>query len=165
MHHVPRLQRAARSILGRDDLAADAVQEALITAHEIREPPRNLEAWLLRTVTHRSLAARRAHARRLRHERSASELLAQSVTHLDPERELVRKELATEIATALHALPGEQREAFLLREMYGLDYDQISSAQRVPIGTVRSRLSRARRGLRARLGRLASPALQRAGAA
>jgi RNA polymerase sigma-70 factor (ECF subfamily) len=145
--------RIAVRILGRPDLAADAVQEALISVHAIPEAPRNLEAWLLRAVTLRSIAARRAQLRRLRNEAAAADGAARSAVPLDPEHELLRKELAARITAALRVLPAEQREAFLLREFHGFDYEQISSTQRVPVGTVRSRLSRARRSLRDRLGR------------
>jgi RNA polymerase sigma-70 factor (ECF subfamily) len=154
MHHVPMMSRIARRILKREDLAADAVQEALIKIHEIRTVAGNVEAWLLRAVTYRSLAARRAQLRRLRNESSAAQALAGRVAGIDPERELIRKELADRITTALRSLPPEQRVAFLLREIHGLDYLQISSAQHVPIGTVRSRLCRARQGLREQLHRL-----------
>lgn len=150
--YMPKMRQVARRILGREDLAADAVQEALISFHQIAVLPQNEEAWLLRTVTHRSLATRRAHLRRLRNEGRAAQETAGRIVYPDPERELVRRELAQRIAAALRTLPAAQREAFLLREIHGLDYEEISGAQEVPIGTVRSRLNRARRELRSRLG-------------
>jgi len=52
---------------------------------------------------------------------------------------------------ALAALGDDQREAVVLREFHGLSYDEIAEAQGVPVGTVRSRLARAREALRARL--------------
>jgi RNA polymerase sigma-70 factor (ECF subfamily) len=146
--HFPKMMRLAGHILGREDLAADAVQESLITLSALPELPQNLEAWLLRTVTHRSLASLRAHLRRVRNEQKAAELQAGSTASLDPERQLCHKELGEQIGRALLALPLEQRGAFLLREIEGLDYERISTAQGVPIGTVRSRLNRARRSLR-----------------
>jgi RNA polymerase sigma-70 factor (ECF subfamily) len=151
MTHVPKMRRVARGILGREDLAADAVQEALISFFELTRPPGNPEAWLVRTVVHRSLSARRAHLRRLRNEQRAVETLEVAAAFSDPERELRRRELSDQIAAALDLLSGEQRQAFLLKEFCGHDYRRISGIQRVPIGTVRSRLNRAREALRKHL--------------
>ena len=144
---VPKMSRVAHRILGREDLAADAVQEALITFHFLEEAPVDLERWLLRTVTHRSLAARRAEVRRARNEHTAGCVLADHTPNPDPECELCRKEMARAIRRALTRLPDEQKTAFLLRELQGLDYEKIALAQGVPIGTVRSRLNRARKAL------------------
>jgi len=52
------------------------------------------------------------------------------------------------VKEAVGALPDDQREALLLREFHGLSYDEIALVQGVPIGTVRSRISRAREALR-----------------
>ena len=128
--HVSRMRRVACRILGREDLADDAVQEALITAHEVRElPSEHLEAWLLRTVTHRSLAARRAHLRRKRNEQTAAETLATRAPSLDPERRLHIKQLGEQIVRAVGSLPIEQRQARWPRD----------SAQVWPCSTLMSR--------------------------
>jgi RNA polymerase sigma-70 factor (ECF subfamily) len=68
-----------------------------------------------------------------------------------PERELAIKQLGDQICNALRSIPTEQRRAFLLREVQGLSYEQISDLEGVPVGTVRSRLNRARSGLRDQL--------------
>ena len=164
--HIPTMRRVAFRILGREDLADDAVQEALITAHGVQElPTEHLEAWLVRTVTHRSLAARRAHLRRKRNERVAGEALARTTPGLDPERELWIKQLGSEIDRALGTLPSEQRQAFELCEVCGMEYSRIADLQQVPIGTVRSRLNRARQALRKQLQQVPVPVTHRVGAA
>ena len=152
VQHIPRMQRVARRILGRDDLAHDAVQEALITAHLIDElPVEHLEAWLVRTVANRSLVERRAHLRRKRNEAAAADWIGGEMRISDPERELRTKQLGSQIVEALRALPPCQLGAFLAREVDGSSYEQIAEVQRVPVGTVRSRLNRARRALREQL--------------
>jgi RNA polymerase sigma-70 factor, ECF subfamily len=62
-----------------------------------------------------------------------------------------RRELALAIESALRDLSPELRAAFLLREYHGLEYSEIARALSIDIGTVKSRLSRARAGLRERL--------------
>ncbi len=71
--HVSRLVRTARRILGSDDLARDAVQEALITLWRLGPALGDTYGWLHHVVIHRSLHARRTRARRERHERCGLE--------------------------------------------------------------------------------------------
>jgi RNA polymerase sigma-70 factor (ECF subfamily) len=64
---------------------------------------------------------------------------------------LGRRELAARLTTALLALPFDQRSALVLREMDGLSYEEIAFSQGVAVGTVKSRLARARELLREEL--------------
>jgi len=64
---------------------------------------------------------------------------------------LGRRELAARLTTALLALPFDQRSALVLREMDGLSYEEIAFSQGVAVGTVKSRLARARELLREQL--------------
>ena len=64
-----------------------------------------------------------------------------------PESEYLSKELAECVARSLHTLPEELREAITLRELEGLSYDEIATAMKCPIGTVRSRIFRAREAI------------------
>jgi RNA polymerase sigma-70 factor (ECF subfamily) len=64
------------------------------------------------------------------------------------------------IAGALAGLPREQRDALLLVAWAGLSYDEAAKSTGVPIGTVQSRISRARNRLRAKLGDAESPAAE-----
>lgn len=66
-----------------------------------------------------------------------------------------RRELAAAIEAALRDLSPELRAAFLLREYHGLAYTEIAEALQIDLGTVKSRLARARDGLRARLAEVA----------
>jgi len=68
-----------------------------------------------------------------------------------PDRLLSRKELAERIRTALEALPFDQKTALVLREVDGLSYEEIGFSLGVAVGTVKSRLARAREAVRAQL--------------
>ena len=68
-----------------------------------------------------------------------------------PEHELLREEIARTVSEVVAALPEELRQAITLREMEGLSYDEISETMDCPIGTVRSRIFRAREAIDLRL--------------
>jgi RNA polymerase sigma-70 factor (ECF subfamily) len=68
-----------------------------------------------------------------------------------PDRVLNRKELAEQIRSALDSLPFDQRTALVLREIDGLSYEEIGFSLGIAVGTVKSRLARAREALRAQL--------------
>jgi RNA polymerase sigma-70 factor (ECF subfamily) len=68
-----------------------------------------------------------------------------------PDRVLSRKELAARIRTALDGLPFDQKTAIVLREIDGLSYEEIGYSLGVAVGTVKSRLARAREAVRAQL--------------
>jgi RNA polymerase sigma-70 factor (ECF subfamily) len=68
-----------------------------------------------------------------------------------PDRVLSQKELARRLWEALEALPFEQRTVIVLREVDGFSYEEIAFSLGVAVSTVRSRLTRAREALRARL--------------
>jgi DNA-directed RNA polymerase specialized sigma24 family protein len=101
--HRSLLHGAAMRVLGCDDAARDAVQEALI-AFWLHRPLVGREgAWLVRTVVHRSLHARRTERRRQRWEREAGSACADTCTR-DGLRELERRETHALLAQALGAL-------------------------------------------------------------
>jgi RNA polymerase sigma-70 factor (ECF subfamily) len=86
-------------------------------------------------------------ARNLRH---AWERERKRVVEIDPSFPAGhrRNEASMSVRQAVDALPEDQREALILREFHGFDYESIARLQNVPVGTVRSRLSRARETLR-----------------
>jgi RNA polymerase sigma-70 factor (ECF subfamily) len=137
------LRARARRILGDDDAAADAVQEALIALWREKCRPAHLRGWLVRTVVHRSLHARRSRRRRSRWEAGAGSE-ASLCTLCDPERELEAAEFWACLDRIIAGLPSDFREVLRLRDVEGLEYQEISQRLEVPIGTVRSRLHRAR---------------------
>jgi RNA polymerase sigma-70 factor (ECF subfamily) len=74
-----------------------------------------------------------------------------------PERELLRDEIAGHVQAALDDLPEELRTAVVLREFEGMSYEEIAAAMDCPIGTVRSRIFRAREAIDKRLRPLLNP--------
>jgi RNA polymerase sigma-70 factor (ECF subfamily) len=149
--HLPALVSRARSVLHCEHHAWDAVQETLLALWRESALPPHLRPWLLRTVTYRSLQLRRCCARR-RHREEAACRPEQGGE--DPARILDRRELLALFETACARLPDDLREVIVLREVEQLDYQAIARRMRIPVGTVRSRLSRSRTALRGLLGDL-----------
>lgn len=79
------------------------------------------------------------------------ELNAQAADAETPEAVLASKEIAEALNAAVEALPVELRQAITLREIEGLSYEEIAQALECPIGTVRSRIFRAREAISARI--------------
>ena len=82
---------------------------------------------------------------------SERELNSNAVDHETPEAVLASKEIAEAVNAAMDALPEELRMAISLREMDGLSYEEIALALDCPIGTVRSRIFRAREAISGRI--------------
>ena len=142
---IPTLRRYARS-LSRDhhdaeDLVQDSVQAAL--SHLGAWRGANMRGWLLTIMTnlHRG-RHRRASSRPRLVELTEAESIAQPVPVSDP---LMRDRLET----AIDLLPPEQRVVLMLVVVEGLTYAEVATTMGVPLGTVMSRLSRARRAVAA----------------
>ena len=84
--------------------------------------------------------------------RRDNELTAEST----PESELAAREIAAAVNAAMEALPEDLRQAVTLREIEGMSYEEIAEAMDCPIGTVRSRIFRAREAISARVKPLLS---------
>jgi len=149
--HLAALHRLARSIVLRDDLACDVVQETLLTLWMRPEPPPDLRGWLVRTVVHKCLHALRREDRRGRHEERAGLERGDTCPLCAPPETLEEDELRARLDAAIAELPPELRRTFLLRVEDGLAYQAIADTLSIPIGTVRSRLKRARQSLAAQL--------------
>ena len=154
-HHLARwLTRSAAD-------AEDALQEAVLRAFRFfdRQRPTNPRAWLLRIVRNccydlREQRDREPSTASIDDETLAAETSAEVLGFPaeNPEARLLRMADGQALEAALRDLPAEFREVFLLREVEGLSYKEIADVASVPIGTVMSRLSRARAQLRASLG-------------
>lgn len=144
--HLSGAVRAATRLLGSEDLGWDAIQEALLSLWDTSERPANLAAWLTRTARHRALHLQRTLARSRRRELVAAGGRAEECGP-DPSQGCERCELLGKFEEALAGLPAEQREAFRLCELEELDYQEAARLVGVPVGTIRSRLHRARAAL------------------
>jgi RNA polymerase sigma-70 factor (ECF subfamily) len=127
-----------------DSHVADLVQDVLvrIVQHIARfDPagPARLSTWLLTIATRVVLNDRR---------RVLPDVVLEPSALVDPATAAAEVELGAAIAKAVVALPEPQRIAFVLREYHDLDYAEIAAALDVDVGTIKSRLSRARTAVR-----------------
>lgn len=155
---VPHLQDAlifARGLTGNRDDAEDVVQEACLRAYAAtgRSTVLHPRAWLLAIVRNTAftwMAKNRPKAVLVLDDEAEIDRLAETAdaatdtSVLTPEAELIRKAEAAAVQRAVDALPAPLREVLVLREFNDLRYRDIADLLSVPIGTVMSRLSRAR---------------------
>ncbi len=149
---LPRLRRYARVLTGSaeaaDDLVQDCVERALSRLHLWQEGT-NLRAWLF-TVMHnlhvnQVRQAKRRREEALDHGPEGARVTPRALVEAPRQDDVV--ELRT-VATMLRQLPAEQREVLVLVCVEELSYREAAEVLAVPIGTVMSRLARARERLR-----------------
>ena len=150
---LEHLLSIARRILGNDEAAWDAVQEALVSMWREDVMPSHIGSWLASTVAHRSLHLARCRSRRRRHELQAGFQHCQRIDRGDPANQMDGEELGCILERALAQIAPDQRVVLVLHVVEQMNYESIASTLRIPIGTVRSRLNRARRALRELLSR------------
>jgi RNA polymerase sigma factor (sigma-70 family) len=141
------MRRYARSLTRDDQAADDVVQDALLRAMEKRasfRPDGSRRGWLLAIVHNIFVSSKRREAAEARRNERFAQML---VTELGPEQEQVAQ--LNEVARAFAALPTQQREVLHLVAVESVSYQDAAHILGVPIGTVMSRLSRARAALRA----------------
>lgn len=148
---VGLMTRASRRILHDDGSADDAIQETLLTFWSRGELPENPRAWLLHAVRLRSLHLARTSRRRREHERRACLGRPEWSFRDDPSRLLDHSDLLRMLDESLGQLPDEYRAVFVLWAFEEMDYLGIAEKLQIPLGTVRSRLSRTRKAIGAAL--------------
>ena len=154
--HQPELYGVAMRICRDPDTAKDLVQETLMramVAWDSFEPGSNVRAWLFRILTNAFINGYR---KRRRHQRFAAERPGDALTALygsdrdctdDPQTALYGDQLSDEVQDALGKLGPDYRDVVERADLRGEKYKDIADALHVPIGTVMSRLFRARRVL------------------
>jgi len=148
------LLAVARRIVRSEDLAQDTVQEALLSFWLEAEVPPNPRAWLIRTVVHRSLHLSRTSARRRKHEGRACRCRPEASDRDDPARTMERDDFVGVVYGALGQIAPEHRAVLVMKNVQEMNYQAIADALHIPVGTVRSRLNRARKSVRAILRQL-----------
>jgi RNA polymerase sigma-70 factor (ECF subfamily) len=147
---IPRMRRYALTLTRNPDRADDLIQTTLlraITKQHLFQPGTNLRAWLF-TLLHNQ------YVNDVR--RSANQGI--SVDVADASRDLVAVANSSaprqlrELDEAIAKLSIEQRQVLLMVGLEGMAYEEVATILMVPIGTVRSRLSRARSALRQLMG-------------
>jgi RNA polymerase sigma-70 factor (ECF subfamily) len=147
--HLDAAYNLARWLTRRDDDAQDIVQEAYLRAFKGfgQFHGGNARSWLLtivRNTCYSWLARNRRHVETVSldeqaHDAASYALNPSLILERNIDREMLRQ--------AIEALPIDFREVLILRELEGLSYQQISGVIEAPVGTVMSRLARARRRL------------------
>ena len=158
LHYQDAVFNTAVRILGDDDMAEDAAQEAFISAFQSINTFRggSFKAWILRTVTNACLDELRRQKRRpttpLEPETNDGEEIDSpkwmADPNMTPDQRAEADELEHAIQHCLDALPNEFRAVVVLADVQGLDYTEVAASIRVPLGTIKSRLARARLRLR-----------------
>jgi RNA polymerase sigma-70 factor (ECF subfamily) len=155
--HGDRLYAVAVRTLGDRDQAADAVQDALLNAYRRAGSYRGesrVTTWLHRVVVNACLDRVRREAVRAAVPLPETELAVPGDPHAD-------RETAMDVAAALAMLPPDQRAAVVLVDLMGTPVEEAARILDAPVGTVKSRCSRARARLAVSLGHL-GPARNRA---
>ena len=159
--HQRMVYQLALSLMGDHDEALDLSQEVFLRVFRTIGAFRGqsaLRTWIYRIVINQAWNRQRWWRRRHRgaqisldeHTRNHGELTARSEAS-SPDQMLDQKEIAERLWLAVDQLPFEQKSAIVLREVHGLSYEEVAFSVGVAVGTVKSRLARAREALREEL--------------
>jgi RNA polymerase sigma-70 factor (ECF subfamily) len=148
---IPRLRRYARALargdLGRaDDLVQSCLTRAVAKQH-LWQPGSDLRAWLFTILHNQNVNEVRRSAR------EGAKIDIEEVAPILPVPSNAMPSLELrDLEIAMSKLPNEQRQAILLVGLEGMSYEEVASILQVPVGTVRSRISRGRDQLRHLMG-------------
>lgn len=148
---IPALRRYARSLLGdrssADDLVQDCLERAISRWHQ-RRPDGNARTWLFTILHNLAVNQLRQKARRGTH-LSIDDVAEDSFARPAPQEDTIRQ---AELLRALGELPDDQRSVLLLVSIEDMSYAEVAQVLEIPMGTVMSRLSRAREKLLRSIG-------------
>ena len=159
--HQRMVYNLSLHLLGDRDEALDLSQEVFLRVFRTLSRFRGqsaLRTWIYRIVVNQARNRQRWWRRRHRADQVSLDAHVAKFGDLEskndsstPDRAFARKETAARIWRALDRLPFDQRTALVLREIDGLRYDEIAFSLGIAVGTVKSRLTRARQALREEL--------------
>ena len=150
-----RVFAVALRICRHHEDARDVTQDVFVTALRALKGFRGeaqLSTWFHRVAVNASLDLVRR--RRRRDHSSVDELAEHASPAPGPESEAIESVRAAEVHRALGLIPPDQRALIVLHDLQGLDYAECAEALEIPLGTVKSRLHRARLALARELGHL-----------
>jgi RNA polymerase sigma-70 factor (ECF subfamily) len=155
--HLDALYRVALRLTADPTLAEDLVQDTMLKAYRSwrqYRPGTNAKGWLLTILRNTFIND----YRRRKHEPIAMDLeaaephaLYRAMQESDPEGAFFSQIVDEKVLEAIDALPPDFREVLVLSDVEGMRYSEIAEALQIPVGTVKSRLFRARRQLQADL--------------
>jgi RNA polymerase sigma-70 factor (ECF subfamily) len=150
--HLDAAYTLARYLTQNDHDAQDVVQEASLRAFRYfggfrGEAVGGARVWLLAIVRNTAFTWRERNRHHAQGTEFDEEVHSDAIADDQPEAALVRNTERESVRRAIDRLPAEFREVVVLRELEGLSYREIGDVAGVPVGTVMSRLSRARRRL------------------
>ena len=159
--HQRMVYQLSLNLLNDHNEALDLSQEVFLrvfrTIHTFRGHS-SLRTWIYRIVVNQARNRQRWWRRRHRSQQVSLDQhiqdhgdLPEQAQGASPDRLLGQKQLAERIRTALDRLPFDQKTALVLRELDGLSYEEIGYSLGIAVGTVKSRLARARESLRGQL--------------
>jgi len=158
--HQRMVYQLSLNLLNDHNEALDLSQEVFLrvfrTIHTFRGHS-SLRTWIYRIVVNQARNRQRWWRRRHRAQQVSLDQHVQDhgelaeIVDRGPDRVIGQKQLAERIRVALDRLPFDQKTAIVLREIDGLSYEEIGFSLGIAVGTVKSRLARAREGLRAQL--------------
>ena len=147
---LPRLRRFARGLSGSiadaDDLVQAACERALARQHQFQEGTR-FDSWMFRIV--QTIWIDQVRSRDVRKE--DGDIAEDRLGSDEPARRVEARLALNEVRRALEHLPPDQRVALLLVTVEGLSYKEAAEVVQVPVGTIMSRLARARIALQLQL--------------
>jgi len=147
---LPRLRRFARGLTGTateaDDLVQAACERALAREHQFQEGTR-FDSWMFRIV--QTIWIDQIRARDVR--REDGDIAEERLGTDEPERRIEARLALDEVRRAIDRLPADQRATLMLVTVDGLSYKEAAEVAGVPVGTIMSRLARARVALQVQL--------------
>ena len=161
-----RVYGTALRIVRRHDLADDVTQEAFLRAHRALasyDRDRPFGPWICQIARNLAINHVRSPVSREEALDEAERDRAPAAASDGPLDAVLEKEARSVLEEAVERLPAEQRAVFVLRTFEDLSYKEIAEALGLPVGTVMSRLARARETLRGSLAGYLGPALDGAG--
>lgn len=154
LKHQDRIYNLCRHMLGNSHDAEDAAQDTFVKAYQSLKkfkPEASLYTWLYRIAVNTCLDYKKRpfFASLFRKSEEGDDFVSEALSHWpSPERLYESKQIGLALHNSIRKLPAKLRTAIVLKEIEDLSYEEISDILEISIGTVKSRISRAREKLK-----------------